>query len=165
MPPAFISVERGKAIAEHTLIAFGGAAPLHAARLAEKPRHRSHHRAAQCRGRLGRRLSARARCLRGRPQPPYAALRLRSRGGQCHHRRDARAGGPRGGARRCRIGVTDRAAGGFHAICWPKVMRSSCPCRRAILRAEDAALLRGGLSSGNTSRCSHALFPMRRWRF
>jgi N-methylhydantoinase A len=30
------SVERGKAIAEHTLIAFGGAAPLHAARLAEK---------------------------------------------------------------------------------------------------------------------------------
>ena len=30
------SVERGKVIAEHTLIAFGGAAPLHAARLAEK---------------------------------------------------------------------------------------------------------------------------------
>jgi N-methylhydantoinase A len=30
------SVERGKAIAEHSLIAFGGAAPLHAARLAEK---------------------------------------------------------------------------------------------------------------------------------
>jgi N-methylhydantoinase A len=29
-------VERGKVIAEHTLIAFGGAAPLHAARLAEK---------------------------------------------------------------------------------------------------------------------------------
>ena len=30
------SVERGKTIAEHSLIAFGGAAPLHAARLAEK---------------------------------------------------------------------------------------------------------------------------------
>ena len=30
------SVERGKVIAEHSLIAFGGAAPLHAARLAEK---------------------------------------------------------------------------------------------------------------------------------
>jgi N-methylhydantoinase A len=30
------AVERGKVIAEHTLIAFGGAAPLHAARLAEK---------------------------------------------------------------------------------------------------------------------------------
>src|SRR5262249_28164857 len=30
------SVERGKVIADHTLIAFGGAAPLHAARLAEK---------------------------------------------------------------------------------------------------------------------------------
>src|SRR5262249_1552169 len=29
------SVERGKVIAEHSLIAFGGAAPLHAARLAE----------------------------------------------------------------------------------------------------------------------------------
>jgi N-methylhydantoinase A len=29
-------VERGKVIAEHSLIAFGGAAPLHAARLAEK---------------------------------------------------------------------------------------------------------------------------------
>ena len=30
------AVERGKVAAEHTLIAFGGAAPLHAARLAEK---------------------------------------------------------------------------------------------------------------------------------
>ena len=30
------SVERGKVIAEHSLIAFGGAAPLHAARLAQK---------------------------------------------------------------------------------------------------------------------------------
>src|SRR5262249_2656255 len=30
------AVERGKTIAEHSLIAFGGAAPLHAARLAEK---------------------------------------------------------------------------------------------------------------------------------
>src|SRR5215475_8516803 len=30
------SVERGKVIAEHSLIAFGGAAPLHAGRLAEK---------------------------------------------------------------------------------------------------------------------------------
>ena len=30
------AVERGKAISEHTMIAFGGAAPLHAARVAEK---------------------------------------------------------------------------------------------------------------------------------
>lgn len=30
------AVEKGKVVAEHTLIAFGGAAPLHAARLAEK---------------------------------------------------------------------------------------------------------------------------------
>ena len=30
------AVERGKVVADHTLIAFGGAAPLHAARLAEK---------------------------------------------------------------------------------------------------------------------------------
>jgi N-methylhydantoinase A len=30
------AVERGKAIADHTMIAFGGAAPLHAARVAEK---------------------------------------------------------------------------------------------------------------------------------
>jgi N-methylhydantoinase A len=30
------AVERGKALGEHTLIAFGGAAPLHAARIAEK---------------------------------------------------------------------------------------------------------------------------------
>jgi N-methylhydantoinase A len=30
------AVERGKAIGEHTMIAFGGAAPLHAARVAEK---------------------------------------------------------------------------------------------------------------------------------
>jgi N-methylhydantoinase A len=30
------AIERGKVIADHTIIAFGGAAPLHAARLAEK---------------------------------------------------------------------------------------------------------------------------------
>jgi len=30
------AVERGAAVAERTLVAFGGAAPLHAARLAEK---------------------------------------------------------------------------------------------------------------------------------
>ncbi|MFX6234541.1 hydantoinase/oxoprolinase family protein, partial [Acinetobacter baumannii] len=30
------AVERGVAVADHTLVAFGGAAPLHAARLAEK---------------------------------------------------------------------------------------------------------------------------------
>ena len=30
------AVERGKTLADRTLIAFGGAAPLHAARLAEK---------------------------------------------------------------------------------------------------------------------------------
>jgi N-methylhydantoinase A len=30
------AVERGKVVAEHTLVAFGGAAPLHASRLAEK---------------------------------------------------------------------------------------------------------------------------------
>ena len=36
MPPAVHAVENGEDLGEYTMIAFGGAAPLHAARLCEK---------------------------------------------------------------------------------------------------------------------------------
>ena len=55
------AVERGKIVDDHTLIAFGGAAPLHAARVAEKLGIDARHRAAQCRRRLGGRIPARRR--------------------------------------------------------------------------------------------------------
>ena len=50
-------VERGAVVNQYTLIAFGGGAPLHAARVAEKIGVAARDRAAQCRRRLGGRLS------------------------------------------------------------------------------------------------------------
>jgi N-methylhydantoinase A len=52
--------ELGRELATHTLLAFGGAAPLHAARLAEKAGDCPCDRSVECRGRLGPGLSARA---------------------------------------------------------------------------------------------------------
>ena len=56
------AVEQGKAANEHSLIAFGGAAPLHAGRLAEK-RNRSYSRADRRRCRQCGRLPGSADCL------------------------------------------------------------------------------------------------------
>ena len=74
------AVERGVAIAERTLVAFGGAAPLHASRLAEKLGISAHHRAAGRRCRLGGRVPGGARGLRDRALALYAARHVR-RGG------------------------------------------------------------------------------------
>ena len=72
------AVERGKAVADYTLIAFGGAAPLHVARLAEKLGIARIIVPPNAGRRLGGRLSARAGRLRGGPQPLYAARLPRS---------------------------------------------------------------------------------------
>ena len=95
------AVERGVAIAERTLVAFGGAAPLHASRLAEKLGISAHHRAAGCRRRLGGRLPGGAGGLRDGALALHAARHLRCGGRQRADRRHA-AGGGRPRARRGR---------------------------------------------------------------
>ncbi|MEJ1976659.1 MAG: hydantoinase/oxoprolinase family protein [Acetobacteraceae bacterium] len=67
------AVERGAVIGGHTLIAFGGAAPLHAARVAEKVGVLRVVVAAQCGRGLGGRLPRRPDRLRDRAQPPCDA--------------------------------------------------------------------------------------------
>ena len=57
------AVENGKDTAERTLIAFGGAAPLHAARLARKLGMAPRRGAGRCRRRLGPWVPARAHRL------------------------------------------------------------------------------------------------------
>ena len=83
-------IESGKDLRPRTLIAFGGAAPLHAARIAEKLGIGRVLDACQCRRRLGGRLAARAGGLRGRARPADAARNLRCGGGQPPARRNAR---------------------------------------------------------------------------
>ena len=63
MPRACMPSRRGAELEGRTLIAFGGGAPLHAARLAEKLGITRCADSRQRRRRLGRRLSARADCL------------------------------------------------------------------------------------------------------
>ena len=110
------AVERGVAIAERTLVAFGGAAPLHASRLAEKLGITPHHRAAGCRRRLGGRVPGGAGGLRDRALALYAARYVRRGGRQCARRRHAAGScGPcaRGGRRAARAGEAVR----LHALC------------------------------------------------
>ena len=112
------AVERGKVIAEHSLIAFGGAAPLHAARLAEK----------LAIARVIVPPNAGVGSAVGFLRAPIAFEVVRSRymrlsafdpaRGQCDHRRDARRGAG-GRARRCRRCAARRAALGLHALCRP----------------------------------------------
>ena len=88
------AVERGKVVGQHTLIAFGGAAPLHAARVAEKLGVRARDRAAQCRRRLGGRLPAapiayelvRSRYMRLDASMPRRTALLAGRDGAEAHR-------------------------------------------------------------------------------
>ena len=123
---------------DRTLIAFGGAAPLHAARLAEKLGMRSRRHPGQRRRRLGRRLPARADRLRGGAQPLRALWALRCRRpstrccARCRTRRadrgDRRAGrGDRGAARTPRCVMSARAT------------RSPSTCRCATSRTDDRA--------------------------
>ena len=98
------AVERGKELQDRTMIAFGGAAPLHAARLAEKLGIRRRHGAERRRRRLGGRLPDGAGRLRGRAQPLRPARRRQVRPGlrQRAVRRDARRGRGRREGRRAR---------------------------------------------------------------
>ena len=68
------AIESGKDLRPRTLIAFGGAAPLHAARVAEKlgMQPRAHPR--QCGRRLGGRSAARACRIRDRARPAHPPL-------------------------------------------------------------------------------------------
>ena len=109
------AIESGKDLRARTMIAFGGAAPLHAARVAEKlgigrvlvPANAGVGSAVGLLARAGR--------LRGRARPPDASLRLRCRGGQPPVRRDARRGGSDRAARRAGC-CARRTALGVHAL-------------------------------------------------
>ena len=70
------AVERGKVAAGHTLIAFGGAAPLHAARLAEKLLNLDRFDSSKRRCRLSRGFAAGAYSLRGGAQSLSQAQRF-----------------------------------------------------------------------------------------
>ena len=89
---------------ERTMIAFGGAAPLHAARLAEKARHGPHHDPDGRGGGLCRGLPARASRLRGGAQRLPGGERIQPRAHQSRAGRDAGRGrrhrGARGAGRR-----------------------------------------------------------------
>ncbi len=109
------AIERGAATAERTLVAFGGAAPLHASRIAEKLGHHPHHRAAGCGRRLGHRLPSGACCLRARTLALHAARHLRRGCSQRADRGDGAGGrGPR--ARRGRRAARCGEALGVHAL-------------------------------------------------
>jgi len=130
------AVERGAELEGRTLIAFGGGAPLHAARLAEKlgitdvlipvgpaapPPRRHVYRAGRSprRRRLGRGLPARADRLRGRALEVRAALGLRSGADQRHVRRDGERSHRRGEAGRCGGRADQDQLQRRHALCRP----------------------------------------------
>ena len=71
------AVENGEDLAGYTMIAFGGAAPLHAGRLCEKLGIRAPAGAAGRRGRIGDRLPARPVQLRGDALGLHAAVGVR----------------------------------------------------------------------------------------
>ena len=74
------AVEWGKEISARTMIAFGGAAPLHAARLAQKLDVGPRDRADRSGGRVRDRDAAGRGVLRGGAKPLSSPRRLRSRG-------------------------------------------------------------------------------------
>ncbi len=84
------AVENGKDTADRALIAFGGAAPLHAARLARKLGMKQVDRAGRRGRRLGLRLPARLHRLRGRAHAPHAARHVRRQDAERAVRRHAR---------------------------------------------------------------------------
>ena len=135
------AVERGKDIAERTLIAFGGAAPLHASRLAEKlgiarvivpPEPASARPSASWRRRRPTRSCARATCgsppsMRRRANALFAAMQREAE----PHARAAAGGRPvLGEARRPSCATPARATRS----------RWRCPDRK--LAAGDAATFR-----------------------
>jgi N-methylhydantoinase A len=113
------AVERGKELAQRTLIAFGGAAPLHAARLAEKLDIATVVVPTAAGVRLRPRLSDRAGGVRGRPQPLCPArCRVRCGGARPVPRRDASRGRGRR-AQRCAGRAACRILDGGDALSRP----------------------------------------------
>jgi N-methylhydantoinase A len=73
------AVERGEVVNDHTLIAFGGAAPLHCRAGRREARARTRAGAAQRRCRIGGRISGGADFVRADQEPPHAARQFRFR--------------------------------------------------------------------------------------
>ena len=93
------AVEWGKDLSARTMIAFGGAAPLHAARLAQKLDVDRVIVPAGAGGRVGDRDAAGRGVLRGGAKPLPSSCRLRPRGRQRPALGDARGGADGGGGR------------------------------------------------------------------
>ncbi len=109
------AIESGKDVRGRTLVAFGGAAPLHAARMADKLGLDRVAGAVQRRGRVGGRLSARADRLRDCALAIAKARRFRCRWRQHAVGRDARGGrGDRPAGRTA--GAAHRDPLGLHAL-------------------------------------------------
>lgn len=134
--------ELGKAAEEHTLIAFGGAAPLHAAGLARKlgiePRH---HPGIGWRG-VGRGLPVGADRLPGGAQLPPAPGRHRPCRGAAPAGRADRRGRHRGAARRARS-AAEPQAGGLHALQRPGPRDCRGPAGWPLRRRRQRAAGRG----------------------
>ena len=135
------AVERGADVAERTLIAFGGAAPIHAARLAEKLGIARIVVPTARRGRLGGGLPAGARRLPGGALAPSAPGGLRPGAGQ-RGVRAARARGARAWSRRRRPMPRSSRAGSRTCAMSARATRSWRACRCAPLDADDRATLR-----------------------
>ena len=152
------AVERGAVVNQYNLIAFGGGAPLHAARVAEKIGVQARDRAAQCRRRLGGGLPRGAGVVRAGAQPLHAARRVRCRRRQRAPERDERRGDGPGGAGRARHGDL-RAPRGLHALCRPGPRdrgraAAAAPCRRRTPRRCARP------TSATMPCCSSATSPM-----
>ena len=137
-----ISVQRGRDLRDFTLIAYGGAGPLHAGRLAQElgmprvvvPAH------------AGRLLGARLRRGRGglRPRPDLPSPARRAGGGR------ARCAVRAAGRRRCARRSSPRATGRRRSSVRAERRR---PLRRPELRA------RGGVGRGRRRRSARASMP------
>ena len=88
-----VSTERGRDPRDYALVPFGGAGPLHAARIAEELGIGDHRRAAQCRRDLGLRAGRLGLHQVRRRHAQDEARRGGRQGSRAHFRRDARTTG------------------------------------------------------------------------
>ena len=128
------AIERGKVLRDFTMIAFGGAAPLHAARLAQKLGIAPRARAGRRRRRLGDRLPARAGRVRSRAQRPPGRWRECDAGvAQRAASRHARAG-----ARRRRTGRARAAWPAARAAKATRQADASCSAEERLVELRYA---------------------------
>ena len=161
-PPASTPSSAARTIGDHTLIAFGGAAPLHAARLAREARHRraswcrpmpaSARRSASCARRSPTRWCAAATC------GSTASTLPRSTGCSPAMRR-RRGASPRRGA----AGEAGRDAASPSCAISGRATRSWCRCRRGRCRRRRGRSMRDRLREG-IRPALRALHPQRRDR-